>query len=383
MSSISEKYRTIRARTHAICEPLKIEDYIPQPVAFASPAKWHIAHTSWFFEEFVLCAQVSGYQRFHKDFAFLFNSYYNAIGERTLRAERGHLTRPGVEEVYAYRAYVDTHMRTLLEQDIPDILRKTVVLGLHHEQQHQELLITDIKYMFGLNPTFPLYAPGASLVNDRNEEQGWLQSSEGVYEIGFEGDGFCFDNELSRHKVYLQNFEISKSLVTNGEFMEFISDGAYNDIALWLDEGWAWIQAQNVRSPMYWHRIDDEWFHFTLGGLQKINPNEILCHVSFFEAAAFAEWKGRRLPTEFEWEVASAQLDWGKRWEWTNSAYLAYPQFRKAGGAIGEYNGKFMINQMVLRGASVATSPGHSRNTYRNFFHAQEQWQFSGIRLAK
>jgi ergothioneine biosynthesis protein EgtB len=352
-------------------------------VAYASPAKWHIAHTTWFFEEFVLSGNLPGYQRFDPDFAFLFNSYYNSVGERTLRAERGNLTRPSVDKVYAYRAHVDAHMQILLQQNISADLQRTIVLGLNHEQQHQELLITDIKYILGHNPTFPLYAKDAALVHGRDEQHGWLSIQEGIYNIGFEGDDFCFDNELARHKVYLQEFEISKSLVTNGEFIEFIQDGAYEDFSLWLDEGWAWIQVQHITSPMYWHLLDGQWFQFTLGGLQQVDPDDILCHVSYFEAAAFAEWKGRRLPTEFEWEVASTQLDWGQRWEWTNSAYLAYPQFKKVAGAIGEYNGKFMINQMVLRGGSVATSPGHSRNTYRNFFHAQDQWQFSGIRLVK
>ncbi len=352
-------------------------------MAFASPAKWHIAHTTWFFEEFVLSEHVPDYQRFHPDFAFLFNSYYNSVGQRTLRAERGNLTRPTVDEVYAYRAHVDAHMSNFLEQDISAEVKKIIVLGLNHEQQHQELLITDIKYILGHNPTFPVYAAGASLVNNRNNDQGWLKIPADIYEVGFEGDGFCFDNELDRHKVYLQEFEISQSLVTNGEFIEFINDGAYQDFSLWLDEAWAWIQAENIRSPMYWHLVDGEWFQFTLGGLHKVNPDELLCHVSYFEAAAYAEWAGKRLPTEFEWEAASAQLDRGKRWEWTNSAYLAYPNFRKAGGAIGEYNGKFMINQMVLRGSSTATSPGHSRDSYRNFFHPHHQWQFSGIRLAK
>jgi ergothioneine biosynthesis protein EgtB len=360
-----------------------MEDYIPQPVVFVSPAKWHIAHTTWFFEEFVLSGNAPGYKRFHPDFAFLFNSYYNSVGERTLRADRGNLTRPTVEEVYAFRAHVDAHMQTFLEQDISEDIREIVLLGLHHEQQHQELLITDLKYILGHNPAFPLYAAGAALVNNREMEHGWLLIPEGVYEIGFEGKGFCYDNELGRHKVYLQNFEISKSLVTNGEFMEFLKAGGYEDFNLWLDEAWDWVQTENINSPLYWHLIDGEWYQFTLGGMQKVEPGEMLCHVSFYEAAAFAEWKGMRLPTEFEWEIASGQLDWGKRWEWTNSAYLPYPQFKKAGGAIGEYNGKFMVNQMVLRGASVATSPGHKRDTYRNFFHPQYQWQFSGIRLAK
>jgi ergothioneine biosynthesis protein EgtB len=383
MNPITEKYTACRARTLTLCKPLKTEDYIPQPVAFVSPAKWHLAHTTWFFEEFVLSKNVPGYGRFHADYSYLFNSYYNSVGERTLRADRGNLTRPTVEEVYAFRAHVDAHMRTFLKQKISKDVRDLVMLGINHEQQHQELLITDLKYILGHNPTFPLYAEGAALVNDQEKEHGWLLIDEGVYEIGFGGDGFCYDNELGRHKVYLQDFEISKSLVSNGEYMQFIKAGGYENFDLWLDDGWAWIQTENITSPLYWHLIDDEWYQFTLGGLKKVDPGEILCHVSFYEAAAYAEWKGMRLPTEFEWEIASGQLDWGKRWEWTNSAYLPYPQFNKAAGAIGEYNGKFMVNQMVLRGASVATSSGHGRSSYRNFFQPYYQWQFSGIRLAK
>jgi ergothioneine biosynthesis protein EgtB len=383
MNSIRDQFQGIRERTLFLCKPLKPEDYTPQPVDFVSPAKWHIAHTSWFFEEFVLAVNVPGYKRFHPDYAFLFNSYYNNVGKQALRADRGNLTRPDVEEIYAYRAYVDTQMLALLQNDISNDVREVVILGMNHEQQHQELLLTDLKYILGHNPTFPLYAEGAARVNSKEGEDGWLQVPEDIYKIGFAGEGFCFDNELGRHKVYLQNFEISRSLVSNGEFMAFMASGAYDDFNLWLDEGWAWLQTENINSPLYWHLVDGEWHQFTLGGLQKVDPAETLCHVSFFEAAAYAEWKGRRLPTEFEWEVASGQLDWGQRWEWTNSAYLPYPQFKKVNGAIGEYNGKFMVNQMVLRGASVATSPGHARNSYRNFFHPHQQWQFSGIRLAK
>ncbi|NNK97852.1 MAG: ergothioneine biosynthesis protein EgtB [Xanthomonadales bacterium] len=383
MSSLRESYVTIRARTLELCEPLKTEDYIPQPVDFVSPAKWHIAHTAWFFEEFVLSRYVDDYQRFDPDFAFLFNSYYNTVGERTLRADRGNLTRPTVQGVRAYRAWVDEHMLSILDGNPGAELRDIVILGLNHEQQHQELLITDLKYIFGHNPVFPVYQDDGALVNNEQAGQGWLQVSEGVYSVGSDGRDFCFDNEQGRHKVYLQKFEISQALVTNGEYMEFMNSGAYEDFNLWLEEGWAWVQAGHVRAPLYWHQVDGDWYQYTLGGLQKVRPGEVLCHVSYFEAAAFAEWKGLRLPTEFEWEIASAQLDWGLRWEWTNSAYLPYPQFEKADGAIGEYNGKFMINQMVLRGASVATAPGHSRSTYRNFFHPQQQWQFSGIRLAR
>ena len=382
MNSIRDQYRDTREYTLSLCKPLKTEDYTPQPVDFVSPAKWHIAHTSWFFEEFVLAINVPGYKRFHPDYAFLFNSYYNNVGKQALRADRGNLTRPDVKEVYAYRTYVDAQMLAFLENDIPHDVREIVILGINHEQQHQELLLTDLKYILGHNPTFPLYSEGAALVTGQENVHGWLQVPEGVYEVGFEGEGFCYDNELGRHKAYLQNFEISKPLVTNGEFMEFMESGGYEDFGLWLDEGWAWVQSEGINAPMYWHLIDNEWHQFTLGGLQKVDPDDILCHVSFFEAAAYADWRGKRLPTEFEWEAASGQLDWGRRWEWTNSAYLPYPGFRKAEGAIGEYNGKFMVNQMVLRGASVATSPGHARRSYRNFFHPQHQWQFSGIRLA-
>ena len=383
MNPITEKYTACRERTLTLCEPLKTEDYIPQPVAFVSPAKWHLAHTTWFFEEFILSKNVPDYGRFHTDYSYLFNSYYNSVGERTLRADRGNLTRPTVAEVYEFRAHVDAHMRTFLKQKISKNVSDLLMLGINHEQQHQELLITDLKYILGHNPTFPLYAEGESLVNDHEKEHGWFLIDEGVYEIGFDADGFCYDNELGRHKVYLQNFEISKSLVSNGEYMQFIKAGGYDNFDLWLDDGWAWIQTENITSPLYWHLIDDEWYQFTLGGLKKVDPGEVLCHVSFYEAAAYAEWKGMRLPTEFEWEIASGQLDWGKRWEWTNSAYLPYPKYNKAAGAIGEYNGKFMVNQMVLRGASVATSTGHGRSSYRNFFHPHYQWQFSGIRLAK
>ena len=383
MNSMKDRFIETRQRTVSLCAPLKTEDYIPQPVLFVSPTKWHLAHTTWFFEEFILARNVPNYKRFHPDYAFLFNSYYNNVGERTLRADRGNITRPTVEEVYAFRQHVDEQMMQFLEKGIAPEVEAVLLIGLNHEEQHQELLITDLKYTLGLNPTFPVYKENGALLEQKEEERGWLQIPEGVYEVGGEDDGTCFDNELSRHKVYLHDLEINTALVTNGEFMEFMDAGSYKDFNLWLDEGWSWLQSEKVSAPLYWHSIENEWHQFTLGGLQKVDPDEVLCHVSFYEAAAFAEWCGMRLPTEFEWEAASDKLNWGTRWEWTNSAYLPYPGFSKASGAIGEYNGKFMVNQMVLRGASVATAPGHSRSTYRNFFHPNYQWQFSGIRLAK
>ncbi len=377
------RFASVRQYTEEQCAPLQIEDYVPQPVPFISPPKWHLAHTTWFFEEFVLKPYSEHYQVYHKDFSFLFNSYYNAVGKRIFRADRGNITRPGVSEVYAYRQYVDDAMKTLLAKaELPAEVSETVILGLHHEQQHQELLITDLKYILGHNPIFPVYREGFSLVEQKNERSDVIRIPEGVYEIGFNGEGFCYDNELGRHKVYLHEYQIAQSLVTNGEFIEFIKDGGYERSELWLDEGWSWISNQPTKGPLYWHQLEGQWHHYTLNGFKPVAEDGILCHVSLYEAAAFAEWKGKRLPTEFEWEVAADQFNWGQRWEWTNSAYLPYPGFAKVDGAIGEYNGKFMINQMVLRGASTATSPNHSRKTYRNFFHPQLQWQCSGVRLA-
>ncbi|WAC14494.1 ergothioneine biosynthesis protein EgtB [Dyadobacter pollutisoli] len=382
-TSIREAYNSVRKYSEHICAPLETEDYVPQPVPFVSPPKWHLAHSTWFFETFILKNLIENYQVFDPDFNYLFNSYYNNVGERTLRTDRGNVTRPTTKAVYAYRQHVDACMNDLLESELDDAALSLIELGLHHEQQHQELLVTDIKYILGHNPLFPVYKSDHNLVDGTNTETGFVKIPEGVYDIGFAGEGFCFDNELGRHKVYLHDFEISKSLVINKEYIEFMNSGGYQNFNLWLDEGWSWVNANTVQSPMYWHKINGEWHYYTLAGLQKVNPKAILSHISFFEASAFAQWKGMRLPTEAEWEIASVNLDWGARWEWTNSAYLPYPGFSKAEGAVGEYNGKFMINQMVLRGASVATSPEHSRRTYRNFFHTHERWQYTGIRLVK
>lgn len=377
------RFREVRQYTEDLCQPLNPEDYIPQPVVFISPPKWHLGHTTWFFEELILKPNLPGYQVFDVDFAYIFNSYYNSLGDRILRTNRGNLTRPKVSEVYAYRRYVNDHMEQLISRgEYNGAFAELLILGLNHEQQHQELLITDLKYILGHNPLFPVYRE--ALNSGKNDGgAGFVEMDEGIYEIGYQGDGFCYDNELGRHKVYLHPYRISRQLVTNGEFMEFMEDDGYQRFEYWLDEGWAWVNEHQIQAPFYWHKHQGEWHHYTLGGLQQVNPDDILSHVSLFEAAAFAEWKGKRLPTEFEWEAASDQFSWGSRWEWTNSAYLPYPNFSKAAGAVGEYNGKFMINQMVLRGASVATSPGHSRRTYRNFFHTHLRWQFTGIRLTE
>ncbi|WP_277013486.1 ergothioneine biosynthesis protein EgtB [Flavobacterium lindanitolerans] len=380
--TLSDRYNSIRKHTEHLCNALTTEDFVPQPADFVSPPKWHLAHTTWFFEQFVLNEHLPDYKLFDDDFSFLFNSYYNFVGNRVFRADRGNITRPGVHEVFEYRSYVDMHMQILLQLKSEE-LKDLIELGLNHEQQHQELLITDIKYILGNNPIFPVYDENIDWEKQENEETGFVKLEEGIYEIGFEGEGFSFDNEHGRHKVYLHDFEISKSLVTNAEYLEFISNGGYKNFDYWLDEGWSWVTENKIEAPLYWHKIDGEWHNYTLGGLEKLNPEAILTHISFYEAVAFAAWKKMRLPTEFEWEAAADKFNWGKRWEWTNSAYLPYPNFKKPEGAIGEYNGKFMVNQMVLRGASCATPPQHDRKTYRNFFHAHERWQFNGIRLAK
>lgn len=379
------QFRQTRAYTETLCEPLHIEDYIPQAVEFTSPPKWHLAHTTWFFEEMILTKYVPNYVVFNQHFSFLFNSYYQSVGEKALRAQRGIMTRPTVQQVYDYRHYVDRHMHKLLSEKLDHEVEALVVLGINHEQQHQELLLTDLKYTLSLNPMFPVYRDDIGEVSDRNNHppKPWLNIGSGVYEIGYEGTGFCFDNERGRHKVYIPSFQIATTLVTNGEFLEFIEEGGYQCFQYWLDDGWRWLNDHAISAPLYWQKIDNQWYYYTLAGLQPIDEQAILSHISYYEASAFAAWKQMRLPTEFEWEVASTQFEWGKRWEWTSSAYQPYPGFHVSDGAVGEYNGKFMVNQMVLRGASVATSEGHARTSYRNFFGPQYQWQFSGIRLVK
>ena len=383
--SLVDQFRSVRQRSVDLCAPLEIEDYVPQSATFASPPKWHLGHTTWFFETLILKAHCPGFDIFNEQYPYAFNSYYNHLGERVDRSERGIMTRPTVKEVYEYRAYVDeTMVRWLSSNDISDEVHQLVVLGLQHEQQHQELLITDLKYTFSKNPIYPIYKEAYTICETTNPGlQRWINIPEGIYEIGHHGESFCFDNELNRHRVLQPAFALQSHLVTNGEYLEFIKDGGYDRFEYWLDEGWAWVNKHQIKAPLYWKYDGQQWFQYTLSGLRLLVADHQLCHVNFYEADAFARWKGRRLPTEFEWEIASNQIAWGNRWEWTNSAYLPYPSFTAAAGAIGEYNGKFMVNQKVLRGASTATSPNHSRNTYRNFFHPHYRWQATGIRLAQ
>jgi ergothioneine biosynthesis protein EgtB len=382
--NLADCYKKVRQRTEYICSPLQTEDYVVQPVVDVSPPKWHIGHTTWFFETFILKPYFMGYQEFNPNYNYVFNSYYETVGNRVIRTDRGNLSRPTVNDIYQYRAYVDEAMEKFLTTEPADDVKELIVLGFNHEEQHQELLLTDIKYILGHNPLFPPYSTTyVSPKIDEVDHAEFVKMTEGIYDIGFTGEGFCFDNELNRHKVYLNAYEISPSLVTNAEYLEFINSGGYHDFRHWHAEGWDWVKTNKIESPLYWHFIDGEWCNYTFHGLESVNLKDPVCHISYFEAYAYAAWKGLRLPTEFEWEAAATKFSWGKNWEWTESSYLPYPGFAKAPGAIGEYNGKFMVNQKVLRGASEATSPGHSRITYRNFFQTHLRWQFTGIRLAR
>lgn len=403
-----DRYHEVRALSEAICAPLAIEDYVIQSMPDVSPPKWHLAHTSWFFETFLLTPFLPGYEVFHPRFGYLFNSYYEAVGDRHPRPQRGLLSRPTVEEIYRYRAYVDEAMRSLLN-DPPELeqVAALVELGLHHEQQHQELLVTDIKHILALNPLYPAYHQSPVSRASTAPSVTWIDYSGGLHSLGYAGHDFCFDNETPHHTVYLQDYRLASRPVTNGEYLEFMNAGGYTTAEYWLSEGWATVRSHHWEAPLYWQKIDGEWWTMTLYGLQPVNEHEPVCHVSFYEADAFAHWAGRRLPTEAEWERSALQIPpegrflecdrlhpqpasghstpdqlFGDIWEWTQSAYLPYPGFKPAAGAVGEYNGKFMSNQMVLRGGSCATPESHIRATYRNFFPPSTRWQFSGIRLA-
>jgi ergothioneine biosynthesis protein EgtB len=373
-----------RQDSESICKPLEIEDYVVQPIVDVSPPKWHLGHTTWFFEEFILKPHKPGYRLFNEDFAFVFNSYYENVGKRVVRNNRGNLSRPGVAKVYDYRHYVTNEMKEFLQNEISSEIEDILLIGIHHEKQHQELLRTDIKYILGNNPLLPKYTDAFKENPVQDFEQEWIEMDEGIYTIGHGNpDRFCYDNELGQHKVFLHDYTISNKLVTNSEYIRFMDSGGYRDFNFWHADGWDWVKENEITRPMYWHKIENRWHQYTAQGLQELDMDAPVAHISYFEAFAYSQWKECRLPTEFEWEAAQEHFKWGSRWEWTESAYLPYPGYKKADGALGEYNGKFMVNQKVLRGGSVATAKDHTRPTYRNFFQPDLRWQFTGLRLAK
>lgn len=409
-SGWQDRYAQVRSQSEQLCAPLQTEDYVIQTMPNVSPPKWHLAHVTWFFETFLLKAFSPGYREYASEFAYLFNSYYQTIGEPYPRHQRGLLSRPGVEEIYRYRRHVDDAMQELIttaaDGPVWEQVAARLTLGMHHEQQHQELLLTDIKHIFAMNPLKPRYAP-AKLKESGNAALPlrWLSYAGGIHEIGHAGGEFHFDNEGPRHQVLLQDYELGSRLVTNGEFLEFIEQGGYGRAELWLADGWNTVRRENWEAPLYWEKHDGAWHVMSLSGLQRLNPHEPVCHVSYYEADAYARWAGARLPSEAELEQALAQAAmegnfvesgfyhpqpahgeqtqlYGDVWEWTHSSYGAYPGYRTLEGALGEYNGKFMCNQFVLRGGSCATPQSHMRSTYRNFFMPADRWQFTGIRLA-
>jgi ergothioneine biosynthesis protein EgtB len=408
--SLLQQYLKLREASMKICAPLGVEDHNLQPMPDASPAKWHLAHTTWFFETFVLSQYMDEFRPYHPSFRNLFNSYYNAVGDRPLRTLRHILSRPSLDEVHAYRNYVDEAMVHLLTLDLPSSAIELIELGINHEQQHQELIVTDVKNGLWTNPLRPAYRvkPEHSTPRDKTVSPlTWHSFSEGVYSAGYEGSSFAFDNEGPRHNVYLEHFRLASRLVTNGEYLDFMRDGSYTNPLLWLSDGWDCVRNNQWNAPLYWEQRDGEWWNFTVEGMQPVQMNEPVCHISFYEADAYARWAGARLPSEFEWEVAARSCRiagnflesealhpqpasgseglmqmFGDVWEWTGSAYTPYPGFKPTAGAVGEYNGKFMCNQMVLRGGSCATPQSHIRATYRNFFPPHARWQFMGVRLA-
>jgi ergothioneine biosynthesis protein EgtB len=381
-----ELYRRVRRDTERLVSDLSAEDQCVQSMPDASPAKWHRAHTTWFFEEFLLTQFLPDYPVFDPKFRYLFNSYYEAVGPRHPRPARGLLTRPSVADVGAYRAHVDLHMERLL-RDLPAGASATLELGLRHEQQHQELLITDTLHAFAQNPLYPALQPGWHEPAGDAQAMTFQSLAGGLTEIGHAGDGFAFDNETPRHQVFLLPFQIATRLVCNQDWRDFIADRGYQTASLWMSDGWARVREEDWDAPLHWRLVDGGWWQMGPAGLSPLSLSAAVRHVSWYEADAFARWAGARLPTEAEWEAAAAQrtLDGmtGAVWQWTSSAYAPYPGYRPAAGAIGEYNGKFMVNQMVLRGSSVATPEGHARPGYRNFFHPDRRWQFSGLRLAR